>query len=151
MNISKNTWHHQLFTFGDRNNYSSNSNICKYIRGVLAGTFLSLCAILVATFMSIVLLDPIVSILAYWITDISLISFFGAAFGNSLFLKLGTAVYAAITLIATMIFLYHISKTAVKTISPVYADTKLNNFTDVVVAKIKSNHDKICRNINFTR
>ena len=149
MNINKDSWHHQLFTIADRNKYEKNSNVCKYIRGVLAGMFLTLFIVTILSAGLIGLLDPILSGLAYWITGISYISFFGVVFGAPGTLILGYVLYTLIG-VFTAAFGVHILYGYLKDkYAPMYDDSKLNNFADVVGASIKSKHDKICLNIKI--
>lgn len=149
MNINKKSWHHDLFTLGDRNKSESTSNVCKYIRGVLAGVFLATAGTLIAVALSLIFLDPILSILAYWITDISFISFFGVVFGDNITLITGSIAYFVILVIIAVFGAVTGFIASKEKLTPVYQDTKFSSFNDVMIAKVKSNHDKICRNINI--
>jgi len=151
MKLKRHTWHHQLYTFLDRHMYNGDTNVCKYIRGVTTGAILALLLSIVLAAFSLVLLDPIVSALAYWITGISFVSFFGVAFGSILMpLSAGFAIYVAFSVFLIGFGIYHGYHYILQKAKPSYTDSKLNTFTDVVYAKIKSKHDKICHNIEFT-
>lgn len=153
MNVNKKSISYQLFTFGDRNKLESNSNICTYTRGVLAGVMLWLFAVVVGTMFSIVLLEPIASILAYWVTGISFIPFFGYLGSEPwIIFALGSAIWIVVL---ALIIVFSI-KTGYDNIK-----YKAEHSTNPNVQKslstlgvfgeyIQSKHDKFCRNISFT-
>ena len=157
MNVNRKSFSYQLFTFFDRNKDKYDSNICQYTRGILAGMFLVLFSIAIGTALSLFMLEPIVSVLAYWITGISFIPFFG--YGSEepfILLAVGTAAWLIITVAFSIYYIVEAVDYARDTLLP-----KLQKSEDVTVQKslntmsvfgeyIKSKHDKICRNISFT-
>lgn len=150
MNIKKNTWHHQFYTFLDRNTFLDTSNVCKYIRGVTAGMILTLLLTIVLAAISIVLLDPIVSGLAYMITGISHISFFGVVIGSTVMpLLLGYLIWGFCIVLVLGVIAFHLANDLKDKYAPAYLDSKFNTFADITKAKIKSKHDKICLNIKI--
>lgn len=158
MNANKNSIHYQLFTIFDRNRDKDNSNICQYTRSVLMGMFLSLFAVLVGVIVTLVILEPVVSLLAYLITDISFIGFFSSvlfALGDPILLIVGFAAWA-VAIIFFLIYLFIETKDYLKE-----KVTELEHSDNINVQKsistvnvfseyVKSKHDKVCRNISFT-
>jgi len=158
MIISKNSWHFELFKFADRNKYEKNSNICKYTRGVLAGMFLSMMAVLISALVILVLMEPFVSLAAYLLTGISFIPFFGTVLGlQDIFLVLGMGTWIVIVLLGLVFLIIPLYTRFKNYVSETYKETKVTNvkvqktasFFNVLRAQIKSKHDKFCLNIQF--
>jgi hypothetical protein len=150
MNVNKKSLSYDLYTFWDRNTDKRTSNICQYTRGVLAGIFLSLVTIFLGVIFSVILLDPIVSLLAYWVTGISFISFFGGT--EISFLVVGFAAYLVSSIAFATFIIYNgydkLKDKVEHTSNPNVLKTV--NTLGVFGEYIKSKHDKICRNISFT-
>lgn len=152
MKISKKSWHYNLFTFADRNKYDDTSNVCKYIRGVLAGMFLSIVIVLLSVLVLVLMLDPIVSVLAYWITDISFISFFGLLINDTTTWLVGTFIYFlmfCVVVVTATIEGYKNLKASGTRIVPPTVEEKVTKFSSLIAAYIKGKHDKICINIKL--
>jgi uncharacterized membrane protein YfcA len=149
MNLKTNSIHYQLYTFFDRNKDKNNSNICQYTRGVFAGILLSLFSIVIGIILSLLILDPIVSTLAYWITGISFISFFGTFD----LLVAGFIVWTIIAIIfgiAGGAYLGSYLKDKAEHTDNLSVQKSLTTL-GVFSEYIKSKHDKICRSVVFTK
>jgi len=65
MNIIRNSIPHQLYTLGRSDNQCiNNTNVCKYARGVVFGIILAALFTVLGSFLTLAMLEPIVSYLA---------------------------------------------------------------------------------------
>jgi len=161
MNLIKDTWQHQVYCFGrDSRKYDEKVNLCQYVRRLLLGIFIICCSIVAGTVLSLVFLQPVVSVLAYLITDISLIGFFFNSIpGIALFLLLlGSILWGIITGFAVVGLTIMGWK---EFVTPVLEELPENSkykkvaaklsFLNLVMLYIKGKHDKVCFNIDITK
>ena len=144
-----------MFTLLDRNKYEDNSNVCKYTRGVLAGMFLSLLIGIVlpviVALITVLVLELPISLLAYWITEISFVGFFSTILTE--ILSMSIFLWFLASVVGIVFASIHYGTIATHKIKTSYTNTVADeaNTLSIITKYIENKHNKVCTLVNFTK